>query len=345
MDCKKCKKLVTLDSEDALKCIICKDMMHNGCMPKKVNKSAMKMWKCVPCLEKPSLRGLSPLTISDKKQCTSVPDIPSRSSSPHPSNATYLTLDLLKKTLDDFKINIAGIVEDKLLHKCSELTSQNAAILEAINLMSTKYDSLLARVKNVEEKCTKIKQVEEKNVLLTKRISFLEEKLDLLDNQSMETEVEIRGLPEQPHENLMQAIVNISDTLDFALEQKDIISINRRTTNYNEKTKPVIVRFATKLKRNNFTSSASKFNRSFTKNSDKLNSSHLKIPGEIKPIYISEHLSQRTKYILAISRKFAKENSFAFCWCKDGRVFLKKQENSKTFRIRSEDMLVQLIQS
>lgn len=345
--CVKCAKKIA-DPDLIVRCLTCQESFHNGCMTaRKLNKVGMKSWKCGECSEKPNneLKSPLPLTIAATNQCSSDPNISIRSLAPMKSNTSYITRDDLQKMFGEFKTNIAGIMEDKLLIKYSELAAQNNSILQAIELMSTKYDDVMKRVNDVEEKCAAIKHIIQKNETLTKRVTYLEEKLDALENKGAETEIEIRGLPESRQENLQQSLINISSTINSSVDKKDIISIHRKphTGAQAGGPKPVVVKFSGQQERDTFILSLKKFNKNCKSNTEKLNTSHLNIAGPLKPIYVSEHLSQRMKYLLMAAKKFSKENRFAFCWYKGGGIYLKKQDGAKTFRIRSEEMLAHIL--
>lgn len=359
--CKKCDMDIK-DVSAIAKCTECKKAFHMTCASnKKIGRTILKTWKCDVCAEDTALKSaLTPLSISATSACSSDPNISLHSpliSHTITRPTRQLTNSLMsettfKKELSNFKAHIAGMLEDKLLlfsnkqaetaaEKHAEIAAQNCAILEAITVMSTKYDEINQRMADIDNKFKDVKRLEDSNINLSKRVSFLEEKIDLIEFQKIAADVEIRGVPENPRENLSQYVSDIANTIDFKGDIKEIISIERKynATAARGNPKSIIIKFATQSQRDNFLAATKAFNKKSRNNSEKLNSTHIKLLCEKLPIFVSEHLTQRAKYIYMIARKFAKEKHFAFCWFKNGKIFLKKQETAKTFQIKNESTL------
>ncbi|CAH2108022.1 unnamed protein product [Euphydryas editha] len=63
--------------------------------------------------------------------------------------------------------------------------------------------------------------------------------------------------------------------------------------------------------------------------SDKLNTSHLGMAGDKKPIYVIEHLSPALKSLHAATRLKAKQKDYKFVWVKSGRIYVRKNESTE----------------
>lgn len=91
----------------------------------------------------------------------------------------------------------------------------------------------------------------------------------------------------------------------------------------------------TPLLRDEFIAAAIKFNRSH--HQDRLNTTHLGATADkAQPIYVVEHLSADNKSLHAAARARAKELGFRFVWVRNGRIFMKKSEDSDLTRADRE---------
>lgn len=68
-----------------------------------------------------------------------------------------------------------------------------------------------------------------------------------------------------------------------------------------------------------------------------LTSRDLDFLDEVDPykIYINHSLTQERRKLLAVAKNFKRENSYAFVWVRNGRIFIKKDEQSSAILIRS----------
>lgn len=62
--------------------------------------------------------------------------------------------------------------------------------------------------------------------------------------------------------------------------------------------------------------------------------SGLNIPGVSPRLYINEHLTINNKILFREARLRAKESSFRYVWIKDGKIFVRKDENSRIIHIQ-----------
>ncbi|KAG7296271.1 hypothetical protein JYU34_021396 [Plutella xylostella] len=110
----------------------------------------------------------------------------------------------------------------------------------------------------------------------------------------------------------------------------------------NDSIGSIIVEISSKLQKDNFIRSVKNFNKG---QSERLNTSHIKINGPIKQIFVSECLTKKGKRLFYMAREFAKENQYKFCWTLNGRVMLRKNEGAPMIRVDDEKDLTKLSQS
>lgn len=101
--------------------------------------------------------------------------------------------------------------------------------------------------------------------------------------------------------------------------------------------KTIVAKFRSVRCRDEFYSAVYRYNKGHP--NDKLNTNHLGIAGEKKPVYVSEHLSPFFKSLHAASRKKAKEAGYKFVWVRNGRIYVRKDSDSSYIYIKNQDSL------
>ncbi|KOB67694.1 Uncharacterized protein OBRU01_13443 [Operophtera brumata] len=133
---------------------------------------------------------------------------------------------------------------------------------------------------------------------------------------------------------------NPGSALDINIQEQDISDIYRVITK-SESTNPIVVEFVSSLKKEALIDSIRKFNKG-KKKEDKLNTRHAKIEGALRPVFVSESLTQRAKHLFYLARDFAKTQGFAYCWSSNGNIYLRKKENMPFVRVIHETDLEKL---
>lgn len=226
-------------------------------------------------------------------------------------------------------------LEQSFLQSINELKAQNEAITKSMELISDKYDEMTTHMKKVENE-----QKDQKRY-----IHLLEQKIELLERKNVSSSIEIRNIPKlnasETKEDLIKTVKNISDVLKVPIDKMDIKDIYRTNTKI-ESNKPITLEFTRTTIKEDLLKSVKAFNKANRKE-DKLNTSHLRIVGQPKPIYITESLTQKARKLFFLSREFARNNNFQFCWTAHGQVFLRKAEGAPQTRVESENVLSELV--
>lgn len=234
--------------------------------------------------------------------------------------------------------NEMSMLSNKLDQYFSELKQQNADLKDSVQFMSEKYDSLLKVLTKVEED-----RAEDK-----KLIAKLEERLESMERKSKLTGIEIRNVPinlidnkkRETKEDICSLVQCLSKSVDVSLNDCDIKDAYRVTTN-KEVIKPIIVELNSVIKKEKILQAVKQFNKN-KPIGDKLSTSHLGIPGQTKPVFVSEALTVKTQKIFYMARKFVSEYNYSFCWTSRGIVYLRKAEGELAIRIETEEDLYKL---
>lgn len=268
---------------------------------------------------------------SDNLQNVTVRDKKKKCEESSPNELREFMNDM-REMFESFKSGIESNLHDLQVY-VGRIKSQNTEITNSIQFMSDKIDEFVR----------KIDKLEGENLDNRKYIGLLEDKIEYLERKSRSSSIELRNIPRRKDEtkqDLCDILINLGNTLNLKIDKTEIKDIHRTTTS-KEQDKPIVVDLCSTLKKDDLILSLKKFNRN-KRNEDKLNTEHIKIAGQKKPIFISEVLSYKMKRIYYLAREFAKEKKYNYCWTSRGIVYLREKENAPFVRIVNESVLTEL---
>lgn len=220
---------------------------------------------------------------------------------------------------------------NKMLLEFRELKEQYRAI-EA---------SLTYHTEENRELKSKIEELQKQNKDDRIKIDDLETQVNELQRCQVSSSIEIRNVPKVESENLL----SITETLFKALEMKEkpkIRSVNRLPGKTTE-SKPIIVELDNSTQKQSVLEKYKKFVKKNKDMKDKqLDCETIGFSGNKNPLFISEVLTQKTKKLFFLARKFRKAFSYKYCWTTNGRVYLRKQEGGTHILVKSEAQLANL---
>lgn len=135
-------------------------------------------------------------------------------------------------------------------------------------------------------------------------------------------------------------VTALTDSLNIDIAERDIRDIYRVKTN-SETVKPIVVELNSALLKERVTQAVKHHNKNNPKEK-KLNTSHLKVSGPIRPVYISETLTYKAQRLFYLARHFARENQLSYCWTSRGQVYLRKSDGATLHKINGESDLNKL---
>ncbi|KAJ8725052.1 hypothetical protein PYW07_016010 [Mythimna separata] len=231
--------------------------------------------------------------------------------------------DLLEESKAQSEIKFTALQKSM-----TEIIAQNTELKKSIEFMNKQYDDIKIRLDNTER---------DRKVDRT-YINQLEDKVENLERILCLSKIEIRNIPRkegESKEDLRNIVSDTAKVLDINVERhevKDIFRVNKKGGGSS-----VIADFVSVSMKENILQKVRSYNRKNTQ--ARLNTAHINIPGDIKPIYLSECLTMKSQRLFFLARKFASENNFKFCWTSLGKVFLRQKEGSQHILIKSEDDL------
>lgn len=184
-----------------------------------------------------------------------------------------------------------------------------------------------------------LKEIKEQNKALleenqTLKKQIIDMKSDILDLQqySRRLNVEISNFPETPNETMSEITESFMKILEVDLTE-NITAAHRVPTTKKGKCKPIIIQFNTTKAKSDFIKSAK---------AKRITANCINTNFESLPVYVNDHLCPELKKLLFECKVFKRENDFKFCWTKAGKVFLRKSDGSKIYRIKSNFDLTQI---
>ncbi|CAB3241478.1 unnamed protein product [Arctia plantaginis] len=134
-------------------------------------------------------------------------------------------------------------------------------------------------------------------------------------------------------------ILQMSKVVSYPVSESEIIACTRvqKKNPTSKQPKAVICKLSSKLKRDNLLGAILLYNRGNPKN--KLNTKLLGYGDKESPVYVSEHLTPANKSLHAATRIAAKEKNYKFIWVRNGKIFIRKEENAPAQIVTSMDTL------
>ena len=224
----------------------------------------------------------------------------------------------------------------------------------AMNFINEQYEAILAKLNKIEEENASLKL--ENNALKSKlemaviKINEHEMSLDEQEQYQGRDCVEIKGTPTTEDENTSDLVVQVADLLDVELEESDI-SISHRlpatdktwSDSRGMKHPPpppiIIAKFVRREDKENFYKARNRLKNKTVGDLQRFNDLDMDCENHI---YISESLTQRRKKLFKSCLKVKKDLNFRFISTSNGRIFLRKDQRSRSVEIRSEQDLARL---
>ncbi|CAB3248045.1 unnamed protein product [Arctia plantaginis] len=212
------------------------------------------------------------------------------------------------------------------LHQAiTEIIAQNLEIKDSLTFISKEYDDMKIKLSNLES---------ERNYD-RRYIRELEERVEHMERQLCSSKIEIRNLPQKQEEskkNLCAIVTKTANILGCPIDDTDIKDVFRMKNKKDSNT--ITVDFNSAITKENILKKARDFNKANKEN--KLNTTHLKINGPSKHIFVAEKLTPKTQRIYYLARCFADSHKYKYCWTSFGKVLLRKTDGERHYIIKSE---------
>lgn len=336
--CLGCTKQIK--SNDLKTCSVCVAHYHYQCLGVssdnflKESKQYKANWKCPQC-KVTEKRGGDNTNTPIRQQSVDSPRI-------------SLDIEDLKMFMESrfecFKEQILKEVKQSLENYYENMLKRTEKVEESIAHLSVKYDDFSSKMSGIDQDMKSLKKQQEciceENGKMKREILLLQSKLEEAEQRSRSHNVEIRGVPESESENLLIVIENLCSYLKMNLDPSEVCDIFRSGRKIlPDKPRPIVVIFKSLSIRNNLLRLVKQFNKNCKDSSARFKTDYLCLDLHSRPVYVSEHLTLKMKQLFGKSRQVALKQNFKFCWYSNGRIYLKKDENSKPVPIINEESL------
>ena len=234
-----------------------------------------------------------------------------------------LIRDDIKSTMADIQKELNSLRSDQSLLKQNvhDLRNDILGLQAATQNLAQQHDILKKRTNELESTGSA-------DMELT--INALETKIDTMEQQARQCNVEIGNLPERRNENLPVLIEAIGQALNSPVSLQSIVAVHRvpHAHQQNSRPKNVIVRFASCLHRDNLLGAFRK--------ASSLKTDQIGITGTSSSIYINEHLTLKKKQLFRKARNVAKGHHYKYVWIRNATILVRERDGAPSFAIRGE---------
>lgn len=302
-------------------------------------------WKCPECCSMTRSQRGDTTPIHSKENITVRPHKRQAVNSPQgcnpdkqltPSLVESIVENVLAKEMEGQISKLTSIIRSAITGELRTLKEEIQGFKESMNYMSSQFDDIVRELQLSKEVCGKL---EVENAQMKNTINDLTTRINNLEQHARANNLEIQCVPEKARENLPKMISTLGKAVNCAIKDDQVVKCTRIAKMNKTSTRPrsIVVQLTTQSLRDHFLAACINYNKSHP--NDKLNASHIGLPGSSAPIYISDHLSSANKALHAAARLKAKEKAYKFVWIKSGRVFMKKDENSEYILIKDQKSL------
>ncbi|CAG9112129.1 unnamed protein product [Plutella xylostella] len=270
----------------------------------------------------------------------------------------------IKKTLGDWRLdlstNISHISENinNIRSDLDKLTAATSVIKNEMNELQTNQKELEKRVLSLESNQSSVNknftEIQSSTQFLASQnddfirkiailesgkkntdqtsdaVSILESKIDSLEQQARQCNLELSNVPEKRGENLLSLIESLGTLINLQIQQRDIISVHRVPHAQPDSTRPknIVVKVSSRILRDNILS-AFRLKKGVMANELGLsnNTKH--------KIYCNEHLTLSNKKLFRECREKAKKCEFKYVWVKHATILARESDHSPVVAIRS----------
>lgn len=329
-----------------VRCSKCKADYHQSCANYKGTQTlpASKVaagWSCPNCL-KPKRSSSTPLQIASRTSDDETEDPGQRSADSVGSGLLEQELNetLVKSIVASLKLELPEIIRVELRRELVSISTELSELKDSVSFLSDKYDQFAPRITNLESETLILKT---DTGSLHNGLTEAKDKINALEQLLRESNIEINGVPENKDENLPILVQKVAKAVTVKLVDGDVLSCTRVAKMNKDSNKPraIVAKLRSPRCRDELLSGVTRFNKANPK--DKLKASHLDIANSKEPVYVTEHLSPANKSLHAAARIKAKELSYKYVWVRNGRIFVRKDDDSGKIYIKNIDSLKLII--
>ncbi|XP_028179082.1 uncharacterized protein LOC114366413 [Ostrinia furnacalis] len=239
--------------------------------------------------------------------------------------------------MGEIKTDTQLILEElrALRAEMSDFRSTIQQLTAEINHNKQCIEGLTSRVETLEQRQNKIIPITE-TPNLQETISELKQNLNDRDQELLQNDIEIAGIPEEKNENAAHIMLTVANKLGVSIDERDIVNAERggplRAGSSHEtpdaRPRVLIIRLTRRALRGQLLAAA-RVRRS-------LQTDGLGLSGSPKNFYINERLTKQNRHLFYNAREAARREKWHYVWTRDGRIYARREQGAPRHRIKSE---------
>lgn len=232
---------------------------------------------------------------------------------------------------DDIKCTLADIRKEMQTLRSEQtlLKQQVSTLCEDIMVLKTASQYQTAEHETLTKRVDDLSSAASSSVV-EPTVCTLIAKIDHLEQLSRQCNVEICNLPERRNENLPAVVETIGNVLKCPISLNDIVAVHRVPHAHQQNTRPknIILKFSTRLQRDNMLSAFRKANS--------LKTDQIGMSGTSTSIYVNEHLTLKRKQLFRRARELANKCNYKYVWIRNGTILVRESDGAAAFSIRGD---------
>lgn len=189
-----------------------------------------------------------------------------------------------------------------------------AEIMAKLVEIDLKHEELFHKYTDIVAKYEE--QVEVNRAMQTE-LSDIKKQLNRREQKDLNNNLIISGVPYKAEENLKDIVSTVARAMNVKLESKDITVYRIGNKNTNEI--PIKVIFENPVDKVNLCASKFKKNLTTKELGFQIN----------KKVFLNHDLTKHNLDLYKKAKIFQRDNNYKYLWIRDGKIFLRKEDNSK----------------
>lgn len=217
----------------------------------------------------------------------------------------------------------------------SHIHEELGSLQKSVDFMSKGFDLFKKTLDDTQKELRGLKaenaRLVKENCELTKQITETKDDLAELQQYSRRANLELKGIPKSTEKTVTEIVTALSTKVGVTLSPADI-DVAHWVPTKDRNVSNIVIKFMSCAARDKLLCATKKM---------RLNTSDLGIAGST-PVYLNEHLCPSYKALLGKAIAAKKRHNWRHAWVANGRILMKKADNSDTIRIRNEADLAQI---
>lgn len=228
---------------------------------------------------------------------------------------------------------------DSMATEVNGLKKDRSDLLESVKFCSDKIDDFNKEIEPLKGLPGKVDDLHRELSIVKAECNTLKAEVEIFKQQGRSNNLEICGVAEKRGENVLSIVQNLGKAVGVTMCVGDIVT-GYRVAHFSSETrgnlpKNIVVKFATLQKRREFLD-AVRGVRNPEIIAEKL------ALGQGARVYVNEHLSPFYKLLYRKAREFCRAGNFKYCWIKDTKILVKKDDSSRAIYVENEAVLSRL---